>query len=50
MQVRQCGGTASVIDVLDRERQLLSAEDNLAQAEAALTENFISLQKALGLG
>jgi NodT family efflux transporter outer membrane factor (OMF) lipoprotein len=50
MQVRQQSGTTSVIDVLDTERQLLSAEQNLAQAEAALTGDFISLQKALGLG
>lgn len=50
MAARQQGGTASVIDVLDTERQLLAAEQNLAQAEAALTDDFISLQKALGLG
>lgn len=50
MQVRQQSGTTSVIDVLDTERQLLNAEQNLAQAEAALTGDFISLQKALGLG
>jgi len=43
-------GTASLIDVLDSERQQLSAEQNLAQAQAALTNDFIALQKALGLG
>lgn len=47
---RQRAGTASLIDVLDSERQQLSAEQNLAQAQAALTNDFIALQKALGLG
>lgn len=47
---RQRAGTASMIDVLDTERQQFSAEQNLAQAEAALTGDFIALQKALGLG
>lgn len=47
---RQRAGTASLIDVLDTERQQLTAEQNLAQAQAALTNDFIALQKALGLG
>jgi NodT family efflux transporter outer membrane factor (OMF) lipoprotein len=50
MLARQRAGTASLIDVLDTERQLLAADDNLAAARAALTVDFISLQKALGLG
>ena len=50
MRARQRAGTASLIDVLDAERQQISAEQNLAQAEAALTVDFVSLQKALGLG
>ena len=49
-QARQQAGTASLIDVLDAERQLLAADQNLAAARAALTDDFISLQKALGLG
>jgi len=49
-QARQRAGTASVIDVLDTERQLLAADQNLAAARAALTADFIALQKALGLG
>jgi outer membrane protein, multidrug efflux system len=36
--------------VLDTERQLLTADENLAAARAALTTDFIALQKALGLG
>ena len=47
---RQRAGTASMIDVLDTERQQFAAEQNLAQAQAALTGDFIALQKALGLG
>lgn len=50
MAARQRLGTASLIDLLDTERQQLSAERNLAQAQAALTSDFIALHKALGLG
>jgi NodT family efflux transporter outer membrane factor (OMF) lipoprotein len=50
MLARQRAGTASLIDVLDTERQLLAADENLAAARAALTTDFIALQKALGLG
>jgi multidrug efflux system outer membrane protein len=50
MGARQQAGTATLIDVLDTERQQISAEQNLAQAQAALTGGFIGLQKALGLG
>lgn len=49
-EARRRAGTASLIDVLDTERQLLAADDNLAAARAALTTDFIALQKALGLG
>jgi outer membrane protein TolC len=49
-QARRRAGTASLIDVLDTERQLLAADQNLASARAALTSDFIALQKALGLG
>lgn len=47
---RKQAGTASLIDVLDAERQQLAAEQNLAQAQAALTGDFIALHKALALG
>lgn len=50
MRARQEGGTASVIDLLDAERQLIATEQNLSTATAALTTDFVSLQKALGLG
>ncbi len=32
------------------ERQRLQTEQSLAQAEATLTDDYLSLQKALGLG
>lgn len=43
-------GTASMIDLLDVERQHLDTEQSLAQAQCALTNDYVSLQKALGLG
>ncbi len=47
---RQRAGTASLIDTLDAERQRVSAEQNVSQTTAAVTGDFIALQKALGLG
>ena len=44
------GGTVSLIDALDAERQRLQAESNLAQAQAMLTTDWIGLQTSLGLG
>jgi len=38
------------ISSLDTTRQQLSAQQNLSQAEAALTRSFVGIQKALGLG
>jgi NodT family efflux transporter outer membrane factor (OMF) lipoprotein len=49
-QQRYRAGTARLIDALDAERQRVSAEQNLAQATAALTGDYVALQKALGLG
>jgi NodT family efflux transporter outer membrane factor (OMF) lipoprotein len=43
-------GTASLIDTLDTERQRVEAEESLSQAEATLTNDYIALQKSLGLG
>jgi NodT family efflux transporter outer membrane factor (OMF) lipoprotein len=50
MTARQRAGTASLIDVLDAERQQIAADQNLAQAQALLTSDFVALHKALGLG
>jgi NodT family efflux transporter outer membrane factor (OMF) lipoprotein len=47
---RSRAGTTTLIDWLDAERQRIAAEQNLAAAAAALTIDFVALQKALGLG
>jgi len=44
------GGTSSLIDQLDIERQRLSAAISVAQGKAQLTNSYIAVQKALGLG
>lgn len=43
-------GTTSLIDQLDVERQRLQAAIAVAQARAQLTQSFIAVNKALGLG
>ena len=43
-------GLASFINVLDAERSLYQAEDALVQSDKAVTQNLISLYKALGGG
>ena len=50
MRQRQSAGVASVVDVLDTERTRLNAERNLLVAKAALIEDYVALQKSLGLG
>lgn len=47
---RVTAGTSTVIDQLDIERQRLSASIGVAQAKAQLTNSYIDVQKALGLG
>ena len=47
---RYDGGTATLIDTLDTERQRVSAEQALAQAQAGLTQDYVALQKSFGLG
>ncbi|PQO98744.1 RND transporter [Massilia phosphatilytica] len=49
-RARQRAGTVTLIDLLDAERTQINAEQGLALAEVALTSDFISLHKALGLG
>ena len=49
-RLRFKGGTASLTDALDAERQRLQTEQGLAQARAQLSVDFVSLQKSLGLG
>jgi NodT family efflux transporter outer membrane factor (OMF) lipoprotein len=48
--LRVRGGTATTLDQLDAERQRVEATQNLAQAKAQLTQDYITVQKSLGLG
>ena len=48
--LKQQGGTATTLDVLDAERSRIQAQDSASQAQAMLTQDYISLQKSLGLG
>ena len=48
--LRVKGGTATTLDQLDAERRRVDALDGLTQAKAQLTQDYISLQKSLGLG
>lgn len=50
MRQRFAAGTGSRIQLLDAERQSLSAAQAVSQANGAMTDNFVALQKALGLG
>lgn len=43
-------GTATLIDLLDTERQAITAKQALSQAIAALTVDYIALHKAMGVG
>ena len=48
--VRFRGGTITLIDALDAERQRIQTQSDLAQAQATLTSDWIALQSSLGLG
>jgi NodT family efflux transporter outer membrane factor (OMF) lipoprotein len=48
--LRVQAGTSTVVDQLDIERQRYAATISLAQATAQLTNSYIAVQKALGLG
>ncbi|MGK2910112.1 MAG: efflux transporter outer membrane subunit [Sphingobium sp.] len=50
MTQRYAAGTISLIALLNAQRQQISAEKNLLSAQSALTGDFVSIQKALGLG
>lgn len=47
---RYQAGTASLLDLLDAQRQQIQTRQALAQGEAGLTSDWIALQKSLGLG
>jgi NodT family efflux transporter outer membrane factor (OMF) lipoprotein len=48
--LRVRGGTATTLDQLDAERQRLNAQSGLTQAKARMTQDFVALEKSLGLG
>jgi NodT family efflux transporter outer membrane factor (OMF) lipoprotein len=50
MRLRYAGGTATLIDELDTEREQVQTEQSLAEAVAELTSDYVGLQKSLGLG
>lgn len=50
MAQRYRAGVARMTDLLDTERQRVAADQSLTQATAAMTTDYIALQKALGLG
>jgi len=47
---RYTSGVADFLNVLDAQRSLYQAEDNLVQSERTVTTNLIALYKALGGG
>jgi outer membrane protein TolC len=47
---RYQGGTIALTDLLDTERTRYQAEEALAQGQAEMTEDYVALQKSLGLG
>lgn len=47
---RFAAGTTTRVDVLNAERQRLSADQSLSQAITAMTADYVAIQKALGLG
>lgn len=49
-QVRLRGGTAATIDLLDADTRRIDAELNYQRALAQLTQDYVALQKSLGLG
>jgi NodT family efflux transporter outer membrane factor (OMF) lipoprotein len=50
LRQRYDAGAGTLTDALDAERQRNSAQASLSQATAAMTRNYVALQKALGLG
>ncbi|MHC1481195.1 efflux transporter outer membrane subunit [Frateuria aurantia] len=50
MQQRYMAGASSLIDLLDAERSLYTAQQNRIQGQGELLKDFVSIQKSLGLG
>ncbi|WP_429303712.1 efflux transporter outer membrane subunit [Paraburkholderia sp. GAS199] len=47
---RYSAGVATLIDLLDTQRQEFTAQQNVVAGQAELLKDFVSLQKSLGLG
>lgn len=50
MRDRYAAGAASLIDLLDTQRTEYAAQQDVVSGQAALLDDFVSLQKSLGLG
>ena len=50
MDERYRAGVASMIDLLDTQREALAAQQNVIAGQAELIKDYVSLQKSLGLG
>ncbi|OXJ13879.1 efflux transporter outer membrane subunit [Burkholderia sp. AU6039] len=50
MDERYRAGVASMIDLLDTQREALAAQQNVIAGQAELIKDYVSLQKNLGLG
>ncbi len=50
MRQRQAAGVATASDVIQTEQTRLSAEQSLLRSKASLIQDYVALQKSLGLG
>ncbi|MFM0206145.1 efflux transporter outer membrane subunit [Paraburkholderia sediminicola] len=50
MRQRYSAGVATLIDLLDTQRQEFTAQQNVVAGQAELLKDFVSIQKSLGIG
>jgi NodT family efflux transporter outer membrane factor (OMF) lipoprotein len=50
MRQRYSAGVATLIDLLDTQREEFTAQQNVVAGQAELLKDFVSLQKSLGMG
>lgn len=50
MRQRYAAGVATLIDLLDTQRQEFTAQQNVVAGQAELLKDFVALQKSLGIG
>ncbi|MGI4814190.1 MAG: efflux transporter outer membrane subunit [Janthinobacterium lividum] len=50
MRQRYAAGVATLIDLLDTQREEFSAQQNVVAGQAELIKDFVALQKSLGIG